>query len=82
MFTFPNCIGCTDCLHCDKMGPSHTVLLETHGLILQMRKLRLREVLPGVWWPLLASSAPTAQRLVPVVHKGLLLFFLTCKSAF
>lgn len=48
VFIFPDWVGCTDYLHCDTMCTSDSVLPETHRPILQMKRLRVLEVLPGL----------------------------------
>ena len=69
-------------LYCDTLGTSYSVLPETHGLILQMKKLRLREVLPDLLWSLLAFSAPAIQRPPPAIQKAFSCIFYNRQICF
>lgn len=52
------------------MGTSYSVLPETAGLVVQGKKPRLSEVLPGVLWSLLAFSTLPIQRPPPDAQKA------------
>lgn len=63
IFIVPDWIGCTDYLHCDTMGVSNSVVPETYRLILQMKRLKVLEVLPSLLCSLLAFSVQQSEGL-------------------
>ena len=65
VFLLPDWVGCT--LYCEYIMGTVTQFCLRHGLILQMKKLRLREVLPGVLWCSLAFSVPAIQSPPPAM---------------
>lgn len=74
-------IGYIDYLNRNTMETSHSFAPDTHGLILQMGKLRFVEALPGVPGPSFAFSARAFERSPPAIQRVFWTWSITYKYA-